>query len=110
MIMPTSTICSGFSQRKLGDYENGLKNYLKALELDPNHKGAHEYLGQLYVETGKMEKAREHLVILERLCPKGCEERSDLSKAIVAADKKEIRAITFCTLTTGLMARFFLSL
>jgi hypothetical protein len=38
------------------------------------------------VETGQLlPKAREHLAVLERLCPQGCEEREDLEKAIAAA-------------------------
>ena len=50
----------------------------------PEHKSAREYLGELYVETGNMEKAREQLAVLARLCPGGCEEREDLQKAINA--------------------------
>lgn len=78
----------GFSLRKTGDYTRGLTYYKKALDFDANHKGAHEYLGELYVETGQLPKAREHLAILERLCPQGCEEREDLAKAIAAAAPK----------------------
>jgi len=75
----------GFCLRKTGDYANALTYYKKALDFDPAHKGAHEYLGELYVETGQLPKAKEHLVILERLCPNGCEEREDLQKAVEAA-------------------------
>jgi tetratricopeptide (TPR) repeat protein len=72
----------GFSLRKTGDYKNALTYYKKALDFDPEHKGAHEYLGELYVETKQSEKAKEHLAILVKLCPQGCEERADLEKAI----------------------------
>lgn len=75
----------GFSLRKTGDYTRAYTFYSKALDFDPEHKGAHEYLGELYVETNRLPKAREHLAILERLCPQGCEEREDLEKAIAAA-------------------------
>ena len=75
----------GFSLRKTGDYKNALTFYQKALALDPDHKGAHEYLGELYVETSQLPKAREHLAKLVALCPAGCEEREDLEKAIAAA-------------------------
>jgi len=75
----------GFSLRKTGDYARALTFYRKALDFDANHKGAHEYLGELYVETGQLPKAREHLAILVKLCPQGCEEREDLEKAIAAA-------------------------
>lgn len=78
----------GFSLRKTGDYSKALTFYKKALEFDAEHKGAHEYLGELYVETGQLPKAREHLAILERLCPQGCEERQDLAEAIAAATAK----------------------
>jgi tetratricopeptide (TPR) repeat protein len=77
----------GFSLRKTGDYAKALTFYKEALDFDADHKGAHEYLGELYVETGQVAKAREHLVILERLCPQGCEERDDLAKAIATATK-----------------------
>lgn len=75
----------GFSQRKTGDYTRALTFYKKALDFDADHKGAHEYLGELYVETGRLAQAREHLAMLERLCPQGCEEREDLAKVIAAA-------------------------
>jgi len=78
----------GFSLRKTGDYAKALTFYKKALDYDADHKGAHEYLGELYVETGQVPKAREHLAILERLCPSGCEERDDLAQAIAAAAPK----------------------
>jgi tetratricopeptide (TPR) repeat protein len=78
----------GFSLRKTGDYTKALTFYKKALDFDADHKGAHEYLGELYVETGQMPKAKEHLAILEKLCPQGCEEREDLAEAIAAATAK----------------------
>ncbi len=74
----------GFTLRKTGDVKTSLTYYTKALELEPGHKAAREYLGELYVETGNMEKAREQLAILAKLCPGGCEEREDLQKAIGA--------------------------
>ena len=72
----------GFSLRKSGDYQCALTFHKKALDLNPDHKGAHEYLGELYLETGDLAKARERLAVLVRLCPQGCEEREDLEKAI----------------------------
>ena len=74
----------GFTLRKTGDVKTSLTYYTKALELQPDHKAAREYLGELYVETGNMEKAREQLAVLAKLCPGGCEERDDLQKAINA--------------------------
>jgi Flp pilus assembly protein TadD len=74
----------GYTLRKTGDVKTSLTYYTKALELQPDHKAAREYLGELYVETGNMEKAKEQLAILAKLCPGGCEEREDLQKAISA--------------------------
>ncbi|MBB5572773.1 MULTISPECIES: tetratricopeptide repeat protein [Rhizobium] len=72
----------GFTLRKTGDFQTSLTYYTKALELQPDHKGAREYLGELYVETGNMDKAKEQLATLKQLCPSGCEELEDLQKAI----------------------------
>jgi cytochrome c-type biogenesis protein CcmH/NrfG len=74
----------GFTLRKTGDYATSLSYYTKALELHPDHKAAREYLGELFVETGHMDKAKEQLAALTKLCPAGCEERGDLEKAIAA--------------------------
>lgn len=77
----------GFTTRNLGDFKTALTYYGKALDFDPNHKGAHEYLGELYVKSGDMAKANEQLGVLVKLCPSGCEERDDLEKAIADAGK-----------------------
>jgi Flp pilus assembly protein TadD len=75
----------GFSLRKSGDLATAYTFYRKALEFDPAHRGALEYLGELYVERGELAKAREHVVLLRKLCPQGCEELEDLEKAIAEA-------------------------
>jgi hypothetical protein len=54
------------------------------LALNPDHRGANEYLGELYLELGNPDKAREQLAKLQGLCPKGCPEYDDLSKAVGA--------------------------
>ena len=77
-----------FSLRNTGDYKQAFTFYGKALDFDPNHKGAREYLGELYVMTDNMPKANEQLAVLEKLCPAGCEELDDLRKAIAAGPKK----------------------
>jgi tetratricopeptide (TPR) repeat protein len=75
----------GYSLRKTGDYKNAQGFYLKALKLNPKHKGAHEYLGELYVEIGQMKKAQQMLAQLEKLCGnKTCEEYEDLAGFIAA--------------------------
>jgi len=75
----------GFALRKTGDYKQAYTFYRKALDFDPEHKGALEYLGELYVETGQVDKARENLALLKKLCPVGCEEMFDLEEAIASA-------------------------
>jgi Tfp pilus assembly protein PilF len=77
----------GFALRKTGDARQAYTYYRKALDFDPQHKGALEYLGELYVETGQIDKAREHVALLKKLCPAGCEELADLEKTIAAAAK-----------------------
>ena len=74
----------GFTTRKLGDYKNGEKYYLLGLEINPNHIGINEYLGELYVVTNRINLAKERLKILEN-CK--CEEYDDL-KQIIAGTKK----------------------
>jgi tetratricopeptide (TPR) repeat protein len=78
----------GFSLRKIGDTKQAYTFYRKALEFDPEHKGALEYLGELYVETGQVDKARENVTLLKKLCPGGCEELADLEHVIATAAPK----------------------
>ncbi|MDV4156810.1 tetratricopeptide repeat protein [Rhizobium brockwellii] len=74
----------GYTLRKTGDYRTSLTYYTKALELQPDHRAAREYLGELYVETGEMAKAEEQVSSLKQLCPSGCDELEDLQKVIAA--------------------------
>jgi predicted Zn-dependent protease len=74
----------GYSHRKLEMYDEALVYYTTALELDPMHLGANEYLGELYLETDKPELAQERLDVLTEACPSGCEELDDLEAALVA--------------------------
>ena len=78
----------GYSLRRSGDTTTALTFYKKALEFDPDHRGALEYLGELYVQTGDLAKARENAARLAKLCPQGCEELEDLRQAIAAASAK----------------------
>lgn len=77
----------GFSLRKQSKFDEAYDYYAKALKLDPNHKSAHEYLGELYIQKGDLAKAKQHAEILARLCPEGCEEREDLDQSLAAAVK-----------------------
>jgi len=78
----------GYSLRRSGDTKTALTFYKKALEFDPNHKGALEYSGELYVQIGDLTRARESAVRLAELCPLGCEELEDLRRAIAEATAK----------------------
>ena len=74
----------GFTTRKLGDYEGGEKFYLQGLQIEPNHNGINEYLGELYVTTNRMDMAKERLEVL-KTC--NCEEYDEL-KEIIDGTKK----------------------
>ena len=74
----------GFTTRKLGDYDGGEKFYLQGLEIEPNHNGINEYLGELYVATNRMDMAKERLEVL-KTC--NCEEYAEL-KEIIEGTKK----------------------
>ncbi|HLI11910.1 MAG TPA: tetratricopeptide repeat protein [Alphaproteobacteria bacterium] len=77
----------GFSNRKLRKYPEALADYEKALAINPDHLGANEYLGELYLETGDLPKAEERLSKLDKLCIFGCEEYRTLKAAIDAKKK-----------------------
>jgi Tfp pilus assembly protein PilF len=67
------------------------EHYNEALRLDPKHRGAHEYLGEAYLMVGNLDKAKEHLKILDDLCALGCEEYTMLKKAVAAYEAKAKR-------------------
>ena len=73
----------GFTTRKLGDFEGGEKYYLQGLAINPSHIGINEYLGELYVATGRHNLAVERLEVLKGC---NCEEYEEL-KAIIAGEK-----------------------
>ena len=75
----------GFANRKLSNYDVAISYYSAALKLDPEHRGANEYLGEYYVETGQLAKANAQLVKLERICKFGCEEAEELRRWIGGA-------------------------
>lgn len=75
----------GYSLRQSGDLKDALTYYQKALDFDPDHKGALEYSGELYVKIGDLTQARANETRLRKLCPQGCEELADLSAAIAQA-------------------------
>ena len=76
----------GFTTRKLGDYEKGEDFYLQGLKIKPDHKGINEYLGELYVVTNRMDKAKERLEVLKS-CK--CDEYNQLKEVIEGKKKSK---------------------
>ena len=74
----------GFTTRKLGDYEGGEEFYLQGLQIEPNHNGINEYLGELYMVTSRMDLAKERLEVLKNC---DCKEYKQL-KEIIEGTKK----------------------
>ena len=77
----------GYSLRNAKRYPEAIQNYQEALRLDPQHRGAHEYLGQAYVQIKELDKAKVLLANLEKICGLKCEQYLDLKKAIDQAEK-----------------------
>jgi len=69
----------GYTLRKTGDFKKAETYYLKGLELDAKHLGINEYLGELYVQTGRIELAKNRLEVLKG-CK--CEEYEELKELI----------------------------
>ena len=69
----------GFTLRKTGDFKQAEAYYLMGLEIDANHLGINEYLGELYVQTNRLELAKERLAVLKGC---NCEEYSELKEII----------------------------
>ncbi|MEH6632488.1 MAG: tetratricopeptide repeat protein [Halopseudomonas aestusnigri] len=72
----------GYSQRKMGNKDVALGHYTKALEINPRHRRANEYLGELYLQLEQPDKAKERLAVLDKSCFFGCDEYTMLKKAI----------------------------
>ena len=71
-----------YSQRKMMRFDDALVNYQKALQIEPKHRGANEYLGELYLQLGQLDKALERLKVLDDRCFFGCKEFDELEEAI----------------------------
>ena len=75
----------GYAYRKRTppDMAKAYEHYNQALKLDPNHKGAHDYIGEAYLQDRRLPEAEQHLSALERICGgTSCEEYQDLAKAV----------------------------
>ena len=69
----------GFTLRKTGNFEQAEKYYLQGLEIKPDHDGINEYLGELYIQTNRIDKAKERLAVLKNC---NCEEYNELKTLI----------------------------
>ena len=72
----------GFSHRKLGLVDVGMRYYLAALERNPQHQGVHEYLGEAYLQKDDLAKAQIMLKKLGQMCGTDCKHYQDLAAAI----------------------------
>jgi Flp pilus assembly protein TadD len=74
----------GYALRKSvpPDYAAAERHYDEALRLNPQHRGALEYSGELYLLTGRLPLAEARLAALDKACLLPCEEYSDLKQAI----------------------------
>jgi Flp pilus assembly protein TadD len=74
-----------YSNRKLENFDVALTQYKTALKIAPTHKGANEYLGELYLKIGELAKAQEQLAVLNRMCTGGfvgCAEYNELKEKV----------------------------
>lgn len=72
----------GFSYRNLKQMDLALKHYKRSIELNPRHRGAHEYIGEAYLMMNDLPSAEKHLAALRGICLLPCEELADLEKAV----------------------------
>ena len=74
----------GYSLRKAdaANIPDAEKFYNEALRIEPKHRGALEYSGELYLMTGKLDLAEQRLAALDKACFLPCEEYSDLKSAV----------------------------
>ncbi len=75
----------GYTSRKIGNFEQAEKFYLTGLSIKPDHNGINEYLGELYVQTNRIDKAKERLDVLKNC---NCEEYKELELIIKTRGSK----------------------
>lgn len=71
----------GYAHRNLQQLDAAFRHYKRAIELEPRHRGAHEYIGEAYLMVGDVPNAEKHLAALRAICLLPCEELADLEKA-----------------------------
>ena len=78
---------TGYSQRKLQNYDASFQAYERALSLDPQHSRAMEYMGELFLTLDRLPEAEAMLERMKKACVFNCKDRDMLKKAI--ADYKK---------------------
>ena len=74
----------GYTHRRLGQLDKAFEHYKRALSIKPQHRGAHEYIGEAYLMVGDVRSAERHLAALNSICVLPCDEARDLQRAIAA--------------------------
>ena len=72
----------GFAYRNSSNFDLSIESYKKALAIDPNHLGAHNYIGITYIKIGNVDKSIDHLQKLKELCKSKCKEYKSLKKEL----------------------------
>lgn len=72
----------GFSYRKSKNINFAIESYGEALNLNPDHKGANEYIGEAYLKINKPLLTVKHLTILKRICGEKCQEYRKLKNSL----------------------------
>ena len=72
----------GYATRKSGNPQGSLQYYTTALQIDPKHLGANEYIGEAYLMLDQPQQAEQHLARLGQLCTFGCAEERALKAAV----------------------------
>lgn len=72
----------GYAHRNIGEYDQAVEHYERALEIEPEHLGALEYLGEAYLAMDDLGGAEAMLARLDSACWFGCEEYDELEQAI----------------------------
>ncbi|MBL8690567.1 MAG: tetratricopeptide repeat protein [Rhodospirillaceae bacterium] len=82
----------GYASRKLNKLPDARIHYAKALELQPEHKGALAYQGEMFLMLDDVKSAETNLAKLDKLCTFGCTEYTELKKAVT--EYKQRKGIT----------------
>lgn len=83
---------AGYAHAKIGEYGTSLDYLKRALTSDPDHKAAHQYLGEDYLAMHNLTAANAQLTELTRICPTGCDEKDALTKEIADYQSKSASA------------------